>query len=320
MINKIFQYIKKENLISENAKIIIGLSGGPDSVFLLYILKELKKTINFELIAAHLNHEWRESAKIDEDFCKKITKELGVPLIIKKASELNAEIKFKGSKEEYARNLRRFFFQEILKENDATLVALAHHLNDQEETFFIRLIRGTTLKGLTCMKPLEGNYIRPLLEIKKNEILNYLKENKIDYIEDPTNLSIDFLRNRIRLNVIPELQNADKRFDDNFLRTLKKLQETENFLNKIVEEKFSEISIFNDNQLKINLEKLFNFENFLVHELIFLWLYKSNVKFELTENFLKEIIRFLKKQSSGSHQINPNWYIEKKKNIAQIYK
>lgn len=321
MIKKIFQYIQNNNLIPENSKIILGLSGGPDSIFLLHVLHEYQNVIKFELIAAHLDHEWRPNSYLDVVLCQKACESLNIPLITKKVSELNLAFKFNGSKEEQARNLRRYFFTSIKQELNADRVALAHHLIDQEETFLIRLIRGTTLSGLTCMKPIEDFYIRPLLEIKKSQILEYLKEHKIEFIVDYTNESSDFLRNRIRNNVISELQKVDTRFDDNFLRTLNKLQETEQFLQKIVEQKFSVISTQAGNEeYSIELDKLFNLDEFLINKLIFHWLYKSNVKFELSEKFLQEIVRFLKQPGSANHELHKNWKIEKKKGLAIIKK
>jgi tRNA(Ile)-lysidine synthase len=295
----------------------LGLSGGPDSIFLLHVLNEFKKNHNFELIAAHLDHEWRSNSHLDVVLCQKTCEVLNVTFITRKASELGATFKFKGSKEEQARNLRRYFFTNLRTELNADRVALAHHLIDQEETFLIRLIRGTTLSGLTSMKAIEDLYIRPLLEIKKTEILDYLKEHNIAYIIDYTNESQDFLRNRIRKNIITELQKVDSRFDDNFLRTLIKLQETEEFLEKLVEQKFIEIS---DPDLTINLTKLFSLDSFLINKIIFHWLYKSKVKFELTEKFIQEIVRFLKQPRSATHTLHQDWSIEKKKNLAKIIK
>lgn len=320
MINKIFQYISKHNLIPEGSKILLGLSGGPDSILLLQVLNKYKGIHKFELMAAYLDHEWRENSYLDIQLCSEVCNELKIPLIVKKISELKSDVKFNGSKEELARNQRRFFFNELKNEHQIDYIALAHHLIDQEETFLIRLIRGTTLSGLTCMKPLEGFYIRPLLEIKKNEILDYLNENNIKYITDYTNESHDFLRNRIRNKVINELQSVDSRFDDNFLRTLTKLQETEEFLKRVIEQKFVEISTIHNEEFIIDLNKLFNLDTFLINKLIFYWLYKSQVKFELSEKFLQEIVRFLKQPGSAKHQLHSLWFIEKKKNLAIIKK
>ena len=152
------------NLIAESSKIILGLSGGPDSIYLLHKLASLRNTGTIkELIAAHLDHEWRQDSAKDVAFCKQACKSLNVPFVSKKLSELN--LSFKGSPEEIGRNARRYFLEQIRTKHNADLIALGHHLQDQEETFFIRLIRGTSLSGLCAMWPKKGFYIRPLLQM-----------------------------------------------------------------------------------------------------------------------------------------------------------
>src|SRR3990172_2797015 len=126
--------------------------------------------------------------------------------------------------------MRRFFFESLVKEYNATSIALGHHADDQMETFFMRLIRGAQISGLIGMKPKNKLYIRPLLSISKAEIVNYLDENNISYMIDSTNQSDAFLRNRIRNAAIPTLKQADPRFENQFQRTLGNLQETESFL------------------------------------------------------------------------------------------
>lgn len=318
MINRIRDYILKNKLIEENSKVILGLSGGPDSTFLLHILRDLQKDFGFTLIAAHLDHEWRTNSSADVQFCKQICQDLNIAFFSSKISELNIETKFNGSKEEVGRIMRRFFLEKIAKENNANKIALAHHLQDQEETFLIRLIRGTTLSGLVSMKSIDGKYIRPLLEINKNEIINFLDEKSIRYLIDPSNESFLFLRNRIRIKVLPALKECDKRFDGNFLRTLNKLKEAEDYLQETTEKKYKEILTNNLNE--IDITKFLELDNFLKHRILFFWLYRSEVKFELTEKFLHEILRFLGKPGSATHEIHHDWIIEKKKGKGKIIK
>ena len=233
MKNKIKEFIKKHNLIPQDSKIVLGLSGGPDSVFLLHLLSELKKDgLVKEIVAAHLDHEWRPESAKDEQFCSKMAKEHDVPCVSNKIPDLGLDLKFSGSKEDLGRRARRYFFKQVKKEYNADLIALAHHAQDQQETFFIRLIRGTSLSGLTAIKPKHGDYIRPLLEINKQDLVNYLDEHNIPYLTDPSNISQEFLRNRIRKHVIPALKNCDARFDQNFQTTIHRLQKTEQFFRK----------------------------------------------------------------------------------------
>lgn len=319
MQNKIEKFIKKNNLIPKNSKIILGLSGGPDSVYLLHFLSNMRNNGEIkEIIAAHLDHEWRPESEKDTEFCSEIAKKYNVPFVHKKISNLGLDLKFEGSKEELGRNARRYFLKQVQKENKADLIALAHHAQDQQETFFIRLIRGSSLSGLTAMRPKHGDYIRPLLEINKTEIIDFLDKNKIAYLTDPSNMSEEFLRNRIRKHVIPALKQCDKRFDQNFKETLNKLQATEQFLSNLTQKKFQEISDKKDGIFYVNLKLLLNLDPVMLYRILIFWLVQQNVKFPISKSFLDEIIKFLKQPRGGQHQLYQNWSIVKKKDIAHI--
>ena len=139
-------------------------------------LNKILKTNNpqIKIIATHLDHQWRAESWRDVEFCAQLCQNLEIEFIARKAEELNLEIKFNGSKEELGRKMRRALFAQILKEKNADFIALAHHLQDQQETFFLRLLRGSSLSGLCCMQEIDGNYIRPLLGIDKKDIFEYL--------------------------------------------------------------------------------------------------------------------------------------------------
>lgn len=319
--NKIKSFITKHNLIPKNSKIVLGLSGGPDSVFLLHILSGLKQEgLISEIITAHLDHQWRPESSGEANFCLEISKKYNAIPIAVKISELGLNLKFDGSKEEFGRKARRYFFEKIKKENNFDLIALAHHAQDQEETFFIRLIRGTTLSGLVSIRPKSGDYIRPILEINKSEIIEFLERNQIPYVIDPSNISQDYLRNRIRNCVIPEIKKCDNRFEQNFKNTINRLYETEEFLQQITEETF--LQILEDKPetayFKINLNKFFNLHPVLQYRILIYWLIKENLKFPTTQSFLDEIIKFLRQEGSKTHNITHNWSIIKKKNIAYL--
>jgi tRNA(Ile)-lysidine synthase len=318
LTQSINSFIKIHDLLPQGSKIIVGLSGGPDSVFLLHFLKQKQEEGIIELIAAHLDHEWRPDSYKDRIFCKELTHKLDIPLVIKKMSELQLPFVFNGSKEEFGRKARRFFFESLIKEFNADFIGLAHHAQDQQETFFIRLIRGSTLTGLTAMWPKHGLYIRPLLHTNKQDILDYLHEHNIQYLTDPTNVAESYLRNRIRLHVLPALHHADSRFDQNFMRTIDRLQETESFLEELTHKSFDEISELKDGISCINLKKLFELDQVLQYRILMQWLITSKVQFPITQDFLDEIIRFLKSKEGGDHQIHAHWKIVKRKNVAQI--
>jgi len=174
LINKIWNFVQKHNLLPPGSRVVLGLSGGPDSVFLLHFLANLWRKGIIELVAAHLDHQWRPESAQYELFCQKVAHELGIKCISAQVSELTFPFKIEGSKEELGRTMRRYFLEKVCAEEQANCIALAHHLQDQEETFFIRLLRGTTLTGLSGMWPKHGLYIRPLLETNKDDIISYM--------------------------------------------------------------------------------------------------------------------------------------------------
>lgn len=318
IIANINHLIKQHDLLPVGSKVIVGLSGGPDSVFLLHLLATMRQQNKLTLIAAHLDHEWRLESSKDALFCHEITSKLDIPLITARISDLKISLKFKGSKEELGRTARRYFFEDICKQEKANCIALAHHLQDQEETFFIRLIRGSSLTGLTAMKPKYGLYIRPLLETNKTDILDYLHKHALSYLTDPTNIEEDFLRNRIRKHVISALQKIDPRFDANFLTTLNRLQATESFLEKVTEQTFNEITSKKNSTIELNVTLFSSLDPTLQKRIIMYWLCKENVPFYPQETFLNEIIRFLSQQGSKKHQVHELWSIIKEKKLVHI--
>jgi tRNA(Ile)-lysidine synthetase-like protein len=314
-------FITTHALIERNAVIIVGLSGGPDSVFLLHFLASLQQEYNLTLIAAHLNHEWRTEAHQEQLDCQAIAAKLNITFVTAKISELTPlPFKLNGSKEEYARKVRRYFFEKTAREHNAHSIALAHHLQDQEETFFIRLIRGSSLTGLTAIKQRNGLYIRPLLETNKTDILDWLHTYNIPYAIDASNESQDYLRNRIRSTVLPALHECDNRFEANFMTTLQRLTATELFLEKLTARTFAEISSKDDGIYTIDTAALFNLDPIVQNRLILHWLIKENVPFPITQAFLDEIIRFLSNPRGGTHTIHEQWKIVKKQKKASLIK
>lgn len=317
IFNCIDAFASKNDLLFPNQTIIVGLSGGPDSVFLLYYLLSKKTAYNLNIIAAHLNHEWRDSAQADADFCANLCNRLGVQLISSTISKLGITIKSSGSKEQDARHARRAFFAQLIQEHTADAVALAHHKDDQEETFFIRLFRGTSLTGLVGIQPKTGLYIRPLLCIGKQDVLAWLTEQNINFAVDPTNESHDFLRNRIRHTLMPVLNEIDARFSTSFTNTLERLQETEQFLTRLTQKTFQEIAQF-DAALgchTLNKEQFLSLDPIMQYRILVHLLALEKVPFPATQAFLDEILRFLNRPENKPHSIHTAWKVIKKKRI-----
>ena len=250
MYNLVKQNILDKNLIEPGDNVLIGLSGGPDSVFLFHNLRKLKIDLSFNLYASHVNHMYRgKDAMHDEEFVRELCGKYGVKLFVKRknASEYARELKV--TEEEAGRKLRYGFFSDNLKEIGGGKVAVAHNLNDQAETVLQRIIRGSGVDGLSAMSFKKGSLIRPMLNVPKSEVLNYLHENNYEYCIDRTNLQDVYGRNKIRLNLIPYLE---KSFNPNIQNTLYRMSETmerdKKIIEKYVELRFNDVLIEKDSK------------------------------------------------------------------------
>ena len=208
--------------------------------------------------------------------------------------------------------MRRQFLEKVAQEHNAHHIALGHHAQDQQETFFIRLIRGTSLSGLVGMQPQSGLYIRPLLETNKSDILSWLVENNIGYATDTSNNSPDYLRNRIRLHVLPALQECDARWNDNFLATTNRLARDNSFLELLAAQALENMTHTDNNEHKIDAALFSTTPAALQQRIIIQWLIQHNVPFSPTQAFLDEIIRFIDGPTGGTHAIHPSWSLIKK--------
>lgn len=299
-------------LLPHNTTIIVGFSGGPDSVFLMHVLHAIKKERNLKIVAVHIDHQWRTESTQDANWCERFCAQLEIPYQKTTLAAIAYEPRNRGSLEEYARKKRRFYFEHIAQERGAHSIALAHHKQDQQETFFIRLLRGTSLSGLTGMQPQEGLYIRPLLCLDKTDILTYLHAHHIAYLTDQSNDSPDFLRNRIRATVLPALRACDIRFDKTFFATLQRLQESDQFLQKRAHETLAVLKENAPTLHALNYQLLVNQNPVLQYRILVLWFKECAVPFEPSHALFEEILRFLKKGKRPSHQIYSTWKIQKK--------
>ena len=236
---KVKNFIHKNKMVNHQDKIIIGVSGGADSVCLLFTLKDLRDELRFSFEVVHVNHGLRgESANQDEAFVKEYCAKLNVPCHTYHVSVKELAKMEKLSTEEAGRVLRRKVFEKVMKETGSNKVALAHHQNDNAETLLMNLARGSGLRGVSGMKPVNGHYIRPLLGVTREEIEGYLKERKLSFCVDETNKEIRFARNRIRNVVVPNLEQVNGEAVSHMNEAMAHLREVEEFVESKVEEEF----------------------------------------------------------------------------------
>lgn len=207
MYQRVKEYIQRYHMLEKEDKVVTGVSGGADSICLLFMLIELQKELGFSIVAVHVHHGLREgTADADADYVQKVCREQGVDLRIFREDVKKYAKENKLTLEEAGRNIRRMRFGQVLEESGGTKIALAHHQNDNAETLIWNLCRGCGLKGMGGIAPVDGVYVRPLLCLKRKEIESYLAERGISYCTDETNLEDDYTRNRIRSHVIPYLE------------------------------------------------------------------------------------------------------------------
>ncbi len=203
MYQKVLNYCKKHSLIEVNDKIVVGISGGADSVCLLTVLCEMRVTMSIQIHAVHVNHGIRIDAEKDVEYVKLLCDRLQVPLHIKYVNIPKLSKELRISTEEAGRRARYDAFEEIRVLTDSDKIAVAHNMNDQAETVLFHLFRGTGIKGMSGIRPARDHIIRPLLCVERLEIEEYLKEMGLKYQTDQSNYEDDYTRNRIRNHLIP---------------------------------------------------------------------------------------------------------------------
>lgn len=310
LFHKIDQFCDEHNILNKRDIIIFACSGGSDSVFLAHYLFCRAKLIGFSVVLAYFDHEWRKEAKDEIIFCRNVAEKLSFEFVTSSASVFKEKVTYNGSKEEMAREMRYAFFYEILKEKNAQYIVLAHHLDDQIETFFIRLLRGTSLAGLCGMKVKNNALLRPLLEVTKKEMIEWLEKNNISWCHDQTNDSDIFLRNNIRNNVIPALKLCDDRFVKNIEKLMKRLQKTSDYIQSMTEKIYKQISFVEDNVQYLCINELLKEEAEMQYRILLRFLIDYRVQFNESENFLQEILRFLENKAK-KHQCTKEWEMVK---------
>lgn len=312
---KIFEFVTKYQLIENGDKIVLGVSGGPDSIAMLDILYKLSNKINFKISVAHINHGLRENAEIDEEFVQNFCEKINVPFFVKHANIKQIAQEQKRGIEETGRKIRYEFFDEIMEKTHSNKIAIAHHCGDNAETILMNFLRGTGTKGLIGMEKKNGKYIRPLLETKRQEIEEYLMQNHIVARHDESNDDNTYTRNKIRNVLIPYLE---KEFNPNFIEALQRLssivKEEETYWEKQITGIYQEICIsdceLNKKEIIIDLKKFNELEKMVQKKVI---LYAIQKIFGTTKGLekihIEDIIK-LCNNNIGNKYLTPNKHIK----------
>ena len=279
MKEKVLNTIKKYNLINNNDKIVLGVSGGPDSISMLNILNEIRndKIINFGIVVAHINHLIRKEAIKDEEYVKEYCEKNDIECYIKRIDVQKIANDKKIGTEEAGRNARYEFFKEVMKKTNSNKIGIAHNKNDKVETIIMNLLRGSGLSGLKGIEPMRDNiYIRPLIECERLEIEQYCEDNNLKPRIDKTNFENEYTRNKIRNIVIPYIKEE---FNPNIVDTINRfsevISEENEFLNEITEKEYNKLLI-NKSQQQIVLKlKEFNLQKEVIKKRLILFTIKQ---------------------------------------------
>ncbi|MEG1904511.1 MAG: tRNA lysidine(34) synthetase TilS, partial [Bacteroidales bacterium] len=253
LLNKVEHFIKETAMLDKETPVLIGFSGGADSMALLDVLI----TLGYKCIAAHCNFHLRGDESVrDHEFARMTAREYGIPFkeIEFETTEYAAE---KGISIEMAcRELRYEWFEELLQVTEAQSIAIAHHQDDSVETFFLNLLRGTGIAGLTGINAINGNVVRPLSVVSRREIEDYLAVRNIDFITDSTNKEDIYLRNKIRLQLLPMLRDINPNANESILRTMGYLRETDKIYRHAIHEIRNKIVRIADEDVLISIAGL----------------------------------------------------------------
>lgn len=274
MKEEVLKTIKKYNLIESGDKLVLGVSGGPDSISMLNVLREIAEDetidLKFQIVVSHINHNIRKEAKEDEEFVKKYCDENNIKFFSKSIDVEKIANNSKIGIEEAGRKVRYEFFDEVLKETNSNKIAIAHNKNDKVETMIMNVLRGSGLLGLKGIEPKRGKYIRPLIEIEREKIEEYCEEKNLNPRIDKTNFDNTYSRNKVRNVVIPYIKQE---FNPNIIKTLDRLselvKEEDTYVEKQVEKAYQEIFIEGNNEeIILNLKKFNNYEKVIKSRIV----------------------------------------------------
>ena len=234
---KIREFIEKNSMLNKGDRVVLGLSGGPDSVCLFFMLLGLREEYNLDIHALHVNHCIRgEDADEDQAYVESLCKDYQVPLKVVRV-DIPALVKESGRSEEEEARMARYeafeaYADELSKESQAdnVKIAIAHNADDNAETVIFHMARGTGLDGMCGIAPTRGRIIRPLLEVPKAEIMEFIQENEISYCVDETNSMVCYDRNRIRHNILPELSEINSKALEHITDMCNRLTEVADYI------------------------------------------------------------------------------------------
>jgi len=297
---------KLKILLKKRDAIVLAVSGGPDSIFLLYLLNRLKKELDLKIIVAHVNHNLRDESLEEASFVENLCESFDLRYEYMEILEYSND-----NLESEARYKRYAFFKDLVKKYNAQYLMTAHHGDDLVETIMMRIVRGSSIKGYSGFREIitMDNYkiVRPLITLSKDLIVKYLDDNNIKYYVDKSNFSLEFTRNRYRMKLLPFLKSENSNVHKKFLKFSQELFLINDFLVNYIENILKDIK----DSKGINISKLLVFDDFLIKKIIeyeFSLVYVDDL-FLISDKNTSQIMKLIKSNNSNGSVSLPNNYL-----------
>ena len=322
MKTKVSEYISKYDMLRNTDTIVVGVSGGQDSICLLFLLSEILKDKDIALEVVHVDHGLRPSAHDEAMFVKGICEKLDIPFHLAEADvKKYAELQ-KISTEEAGRKIRYDAYNKVLGDRKGK-IAIAHNANDNAETMLFNLIRGTSLNGLKGIRPVNGNIIRPLLCVTRKEIEEYISLNQIPYVTDESNLTDEYTRNKIRHHILSyAAENINENTVLNIGRTTEMISEAENYLNECTKEALKRCLISNEeNEVRLNVTVLLKEDPYIIKRMLREALSAvAGTSKDITSEHILKTFELLSKEGSKEAALPYGMLARKEYDVLRIFK
>nr|MDA3871585.1 tRNA lysidine(34) synthetase TilS [Candidatus Neomarinimicrobiota bacterium] len=303
LAHKVHQNILLHNLLTKEKKLLIAFSGGRDSVVLLHVLRELAAFWQWELLLGHINHSLRVNEDEKEtEFCRNVANNFKIELLEKKINVQKYADENKTSIEKAARKLRYDVFNKWMNNYSIDSLVTGHHQSDQAETIMYRLFTGSGFSGLSGIPYKRGKIIRPILDVTREEINNYIFENELDFMEDSSNSDSNFQRNRIRNKIIPFLcVNGYEQIESNLAKSGSSIASVKIAVNYFIEKEFDNLISVENGVYKFKISEIEKLPNFAIDEILRMIFKKLvNINRHLSQKEILQLRYFILKSETGS--------------------
>lgn len=307
LISKVQKTVLGHDLIGRSQGVVAAVSGGPDSVAMLHILKELAESLNFWIVSAHLDHGLRPEAEDEALFVREMCENIGIAHYSTNVDVRRIAKEIKFSVEHAGRIARYEYLEKVRAEVKADLIATAHHRGDKIETFLLRLLKGSSVQGLHGIAMKRGKLIRPMIGTKKEEILDFLNSRNIEYVTDKTNFINDTDRNYVRNRIIPVIERGFQGYESPLERTIDLVGKENAFLDKLAQEAYEKgVSHIDKHAIQFNIDTLRSMDAVILSRLLIKGLYGlGGQNLRIRAKHIESIMNLIKKDGPERYLLMP---------------